>query len=101
MSHEIRSIIEEFVRQVEIAVQVDARDQLASSLGDVVTGRRRPGRPKAVRAYGTRPSKGRRLQGQYIGRLRKLKGAKRAQVRAMAKKKGVAAAIALADRLAK
>jgi hypothetical protein len=46
-----------------------------------------------------KPSPGRQLQGQYIGRLRKLKGSKRAQVQRLAQTKGVAAAVKLADKL--
>jgi hypothetical protein len=44
--------------------------------------------PKATRA--------RKLQGQYMGALRSLKGADRAKVKAVAKDKGVAAAVKLA-----
>lgn len=54
----------------------------------------------AVAARANRkPSPGRQLQGQYIGRLRKLKGRKRAQVQRVAQTKGIAAAVKLADKL--
>lgn len=59
-------------------------------------------RPPVVRrAVNLSPAglKTRRLQGQYIGRPRNLKGANRIRVRAVAKKDGVPPAIALADRL--
>ena len=41
----------------------------------------------------------RKIQGQYLGRLRKLKGADRARVKAVAKKESVAAAVKLANRM--
>jgi hypothetical protein len=44
--------------------------------------------PKAIRA--------RKLQGQYMGALKSLKGANRAKVKAVAKEKGVAEAVKLA-----
>jgi hypothetical protein len=53
-----------------------------------------PERPKAAPA-----SPARRLQGQYLGALRGLKGAARAKVRARAKEHGVREALALARRL--
>ena len=41
------------------------------------------------------------MQGQYMGRLRKLKGPDKAKVKAAAKKDGVKAAVKLADQILK
>ena len=45
-------------------------------------------------------SAARRRQGQYLGRLKRLKDRARKRVQALAREKGVAEAIKLADRLA-
>ena len=52
----------------------------------------------AKRAKKTTPkvARARKLQGQYLGALKSLKGADRAKVKAMAKEKGVAEAVKLA-----
>jgi hypothetical protein len=52
------------------------------------TKKTRPATPKAIRA--------RKLQGQYMGALRSLKGEDKAKVKAVAKEKGVAEAVKLA-----
>jgi hypothetical protein len=52
------------------------------------TKKTRTATPKAIRA--------RKLQGQYMGALKSLKGANRAKVKAVAKEKGVAVAVKLA-----
>jgi hypothetical protein len=57
------------------------------------------GKPAAAkRAKKTTPkvARARKLQGQYLGALKSLKGADRAKVKAMAKEKGVAEAVKLA-----
>jgi hypothetical protein len=72
--------------------------------------RRGPGRPRLARPGAPpRPKRrftmtpkaraARKIQGQYLGRLRKLTGANRAKVKAVAKQKGVAAAVKVADGL--
>lgn len=51
--------------------------------------------PKAAKKAAKKISPGRKLQGVYIGYLRNFKGAERDRVRALAKTKGQAAAIAV------
>ena len=63
--------------------------------------KRGPGRPPGRRSITLTPkvSQARRLQGQYLGSLRRLKGADRAQVKKVAKEKGVAEAVKVARKL--
>jgi hypothetical protein len=49
-----------------------------------------------VKVVSVKVARARKLQGQYLGALKSLKGADRAKVKAMAKDKGVAAAVKLA-----
>jgi len=58
-----------------------------------------PAKPKRKLTMTPKAKAARVLQGRYIGRLRKLKGADRAEVKAVAKEKGVAEAVKTADRL--
>lgn len=53
------------------------------------------------RAFTTTPKviAARKLQGQYLGRLKKLAGSDRARVKAIVKKEGVAAAVAAANKI--
>jgi hypothetical protein len=55
-------------------------------------------KPAAKKAKSATPkvARARKLQGQYLGALKSLKGANRAKVKAVAKDKGVAAAVKLA-----
>jgi hypothetical protein len=72
--------------------------------------RRGPGRPagqRSARKAAAKPKRrftmtpkaraARKIQGQYLGRLRKLRGADRAKVKAAARKESVGAAVKLAD----
>jgi hypothetical protein len=100
--------VKEFVTNLSDAIEAEAsrrvetavRQALGSGFGGGLF-RRGPGRPPGrslAAARAKRPvSPARRLQGQYLGRLRALKGDDRARVRAMAKKKGVAEAVRLAN----
>lgn len=119
MSVEINSLVQDFSSQIVALIESEASERAqAAILGafsgsggvPLKRGRGRPpgggkrGRPPASGLFGlsvTRHaiSAGRRLHGQYIGRLRSLKGKDRARVQAIRKKKGAAEAIKLADRL--
>jgi hypothetical protein len=114
MPTELDHLVREFVTNLSDAIEAEATKRVETAVrqalgggasGGGIFGRRRgrpPGRarlgrpPSALRAK--RPvSPARRLQGQYLGRLRALKGGDRARVKAMAKEKGVAEAVRLAD----
>jgi hypothetical protein len=109
----IQKLVEEFVESLNTLVMAEAREHaraaVAGALGE--SGpllRRGPGRPpgsgtKAGRAPAratAKLSKARQLQGQYLGSLRRLKGADRARVKKLAREKGVAEAVKLAAKLA-
>lgn len=83
--------------------------QLAALRGGAV--RRGPGRPRGpaaaprvarrASANSQKQQNARKIQGQYLGRLKKLTGKARERVRALARSESVSAAIKLADRLIK
>ena len=117
MSVEITTLVQDFTSQIVALIQAEATERARAAIlgafaGGGVAVKRGPGRPpgsgrrgrppgSGLRALG-RPravSDGRRLHGQYIGRLRSLKGRDRARVQAVRNKKGAAEAIKLADRL--
>jgi len=119
MSSELHSLVQDFSSQIVALIQTEASERAraailgafsGSGVAAIKRGRGRPpGRGRRGRSSGSallgrtifRPpiSAGRRLHGQYIGRLRSLKGKARARVVAVRKKKGAAEAIKLADRL--
>jgi hypothetical protein len=59
-------------------------------------GKPKPGAAKKAAKATPKVARARKLQGQYLGTLKSLKGADRAKVKAVAKEKGVAAAVKLA-----
>ncbi len=107
------ALAELFVSRVIAAAQQAAVERaqaaLATAFGTTV--RRGPGRPKKQPAPMSFPTKGnptqvtskvsaaRKLQGQYLGALRGLSAVDRVKVKAVAKKKGVAAAVRMAKGL--
>jgi hypothetical protein len=102
----------EFVDRLKAAIERESLARLSSSALralQLANGNETPAEPRrrrrraivARRSRTVTVSKGRRLQGQYIGRLRNLKGRNRLRVKAVARKKGVEAAIKLADKLAR
>jgi hypothetical protein len=113
MPTELDHLVKEFVTNLSDAIEAEASRRVESAvrqaLGGAMSGgmfARRRGRPPGRASVGRpaaatrskRPvSPARRLQGQYLGRLRALKGGDRARVKAMAKEKGVAEAGRLAD----
>jgi hypothetical protein len=60
----------------------------------------RGGRPRGPRRSSTKLAAARRVQGEYLGLLRTLKGTARAQVKRVAARDGVAAAVAVAKKAA-
>ncbi|HEX3698838.1 MAG TPA: hypothetical protein VH374_25940 [Polyangia bacterium] len=119
MSVEINSLVQDFTSQIVALIQAEATERArAAILGAFAESgglpiKRGPGRPPGSGKRGRPPgsglrpltarshsvSDGRRLHGQYIGRLRSLKGRDRARVQAVRNKKGAAEAIKLADKL--
>jgi hypothetical protein len=59
----------------------------------------KPAAAKNTKKATSKAARARKLQGQYMGALRSLKGADRAKVKAVAKQKGVATAVKLALRM--
>ncbi len=114
---EIRGLADARTKRIaELRRELAALDGVGVGLHTVpVAPKRGPGRPpKATTAAVTsqpapKPKRkftmtpkalaARKLQGRYIGMLNKLKGAARAKVSALAKKAGVAAAVAMAEKL--
>jgi len=56
----------------------------------------RPATPKKPKKATPKVARARKLQGQYLGALKSLKGADRAKVKAVAKEKGVVEAVKIA-----
>jgi hypothetical protein len=100
----LENVIDDFVSRLTAAITEEANQRARSlvlgALGDgsaqasgTAKARRRPAAssPKVVQA--------RRIQGQYLGALRRLKGADRVRVKKVAKEKSVAEAVKLAAKL--
>lgn len=112
----VTAIIETFSRQIAAAVEATgaalAQSTLAGAFGgSPKSGSGRPSR-KVVTDLGVagvakdkksspKVARVRKLQGQYMGALRSLKGAARAKVKQIAKDKGVAEAVRVARSLRK
>lgn len=113
----ITAIVETFVVQITAAMEASMVDRIQGAIAGALGAppRRKPGRtPKQPVARGevmsaqkkptvahakvvsAKVARSRKLQGQYLGALKSLKGADRAKVRAVAKDKGVAEAVKLA-----
>jgi hypothetical protein len=109
----INAMVETFARQIAAAVEASMAERIqatiAGAFGSPV--KRGPGRPPklaaarakltAAKKASPKVTRARKLQGQYLGALKSLTGANRAKVKAVAKEKGVAAAVKLALALKK
>jgi len=109
-------IIEDLVQQLVTAIEqtsvLRVQEAIAGAFG--VPQKRGPGRPSAasraiasvavgrrMAAASPKLAQARRLQGQYLGALRALNEATKAKVKKVAKEKGVAEALKLAQSLRK
>ncbi len=113
MSNEerLQALVSDFTQKLRAEVEAQVYERLQERLGELKRSgapapRGAPDGPKDAAAAPTpkrvmSPAmrKARRLQGQYIGLLRKLDGAKRERVQETARSKGVSAAIELATAL--
>jgi len=116
----ITIMVETFAFQITAAVEASVADRIQAAIAGAFGARpaRGMGRPtKAVAGVArvaAKPSavkrtkkmtpklaRARKLQGQYMGALKSLKGAERARVKAVAKDKGVAEAVKLAQGMKK
>jgi hypothetical protein len=79
-----------FVSKLVVLVERQVATRLQEAVAGMKKGRRAVRRPVP---------RGRRLQGRYIGLLRKLSGRTRARVQKVARESGVAAALELAAKL--
>jgi len=89
--NEIEDLIGSFATKLAAAIEAKVAAQLRAVVENLDGGR-------PIRRYG-KPARGRRLQGRYIGMLRQLSGATRRRVQATARSQGVAAAVALAEKM--
>lgn len=104
MSTNIQSLVSEFASQIEAVVQQSVEERVREVLDGAFGGAGKRGRKAGVAGRVSKPAsakvqRSRKLQGQYLGALKSLKGAERARVKATAKNDGVAAAVALAKKL--
>jgi hypothetical protein len=99
MNRRISIIVDDFVQQIMAIADAQVLQQMDVALSAVAPAGGGIGTVQTRRKQSPAVSATRRLQGQYLGRLRGLRGAARARVKATARSKGVAAAVALADRL--
>jgi hypothetical protein len=111
----ISALVENLTRQIIAITESTVAERARAALVAALDGSpgRGPGRGKSALApAGTKPARrapkataklarARKLQGQYLGALRSLGQADRAKVKALAKAKGVAAAVKLAVSLKK
>jgi hypothetical protein len=109
----IAAIIDTFVNQITAAVESAAAQHLQAAIAGAfgTPQKGRPGRPakqavapvaapkaaaKKVRRVTPKVIRARKIQGQYLGALRALSAADKAKVQAVAKEKGVVAAVKMA-----
>jgi hypothetical protein len=108
----VEALVRDFTARVIEAVQVQARERVLSAVASAFAASPRPSsashlaRRKPARSIAQKARRApklsaktlavRRLQGRYLGALRGLPPAARAQVKRMAHEKGVAAAVELA-----
>src|ERR1700679_225247 len=97
VSSEIKALVLRFVERLTAQLEDDINGRLRVALGALGPGGSADG-ARAGRRYEQR-SRGRRLQGRYIGLLRRLTGTVRSRVQQAARSEGVEAALALAARL--
>ena len=100
MASNTEELVRQFVEDVTAAIDAEANARAAMAVEQALgggDGRGSAARRAPARRAGPGVSRARRLQGQYLGRLRSLKGRNRARVRAVAKKDGVAKALQLAN----
>lgn len=87
----VRILVEDFASRLEMLIRAEL---LARAGAALPAGARAPARGASGAA-----SASRRLQGRYLGALRSLKGHDRRRVQELARTKGVAAAVKVADRI--
>ena len=111
----ISALVEDLTRRIIAITESGVAERARAALAAALDGspRRGPARGKQVHAPApakparrvpkatAKLARARKLQGQYLGALRSLGQADRAKVRALAKAKGVAAAVKLAASLKK
>ena len=85
---QMEDLVSNFVEQVRVLVEHEGFERIRRTFvgGRAVT-------------HGGLVSAQRRLQGRYLGSLRALRGAARKRVQSLARSRGVAAAVEVADRL--
>jgi len=108
---DIAALVQEFVTKIIAATEADAAERVQGALAGAfgTPAKRGPGRPAGQASAAGRKkmtvtpkvAQARKLQGQYLGALRALSASDKAKVKALAKQKGVAAAVKLAISLKK
>ena len=106
-SSEIEALIGTFTAQLMDAVTAQTGRRIQGIVATALAGAAAPATIREVQSTGVHPvsqprrlsdkaTAARKLQGRYIGALRRLRPAARAQVKKIASKEGVAAAVKLA-----
>ena len=110
IAQSVRDLTISLVDQIAALIDRDAKARINAALDRMYNGAsgRSPGReakagkPRAERrSLSPAVKRARKVQGQYLGALRSLTGRNRNKVKAIAKKEGVAKAVAAARALAK
>ena len=99
--HSLHSIVDTLVHLIELALSRRSnRLPAVSTTARAAAASRQAPRPRARMRLSRERRAELRLQGEYMGRLRRLKPAQKARVKALRASKGFPAAIRLAARLA-
>ena len=109
----ISALVEDLTRRIIAITESGVAERARAALAAALDGSPRRGPARGKQGHAPAPAvrrvpkataklaRARKLQGQYLGALRSLGQAERAKVRALAKAKGVAAAVKLAVSLKK
>lgn len=95
----LRALIDDFTRRLEDEIREGTRQRALAAIGGANPLGRSAARIRSVASAPAAVQRRRRLQGQYLGHLRALRGSARKRVQQVAQGQGVKAAVALARRL--
>ena len=105
MRDNVSLLVSEFVEKIIAVVEDEAlaraKESIVRGLDGFTPARRGANSRARVSAHAGPVSAARKRQGQYLGRLKRLRGRDRQRVQALARERGVGEAIKLADRRAR
>jgi hypothetical protein len=96
---DLRALIDDFTRRLEDVIREGTRQRALAAIGGGNNLGRAAARIRSVASAPAAVQRRRRLQGQYLGHLRALRGSARKRVQQVAQGQGVKAAVDLARRL--